>query len=333
MIIMILLVVSLGITVFNTSNEILVFNRLPDKDLLRKFLESQYIEEAGLLRAAAKVYSENVTIYVANDNVLGARALAVLGSPLAGKVLTTLNNVYQGGFNERIEVLLGIDIPDTFYDTYKEYIGEVNGYTILYEKMNKSVILNDWYEYADLLVYRGLDSLLEGSRSEAEESFINMTKMWDGYGFYDKFVRNYEEKYNEKPYQVYKCALFVYLYRALYYADSDVIRDYDYILDKCLEIIDMAQDPVYGGIYTDYEVVNGEIVILKGKGRDMNTETTSMVVLALFSNYPELIGERAKSFSFIDPASYGYQVGTIAIPYTLALVSLAFAYRIIRKLL
>ncbi len=68
-----------------------------DKNGLKRFLESQYIPEIGLLRAATTAYPENVTIYIANDNVLASRALAVLGSPLADKILIKLNNEYNGG--------------------------------------------------------------------------------------------------------------------------------------------------------------------------------------------------------------------------------------------
>jgi len=249
---------------------------LPDKDLLRKFLENQYIEEVGLLRAATTAYPENVTIYVANDNVLAARALAVLNSPLAKNVLTTLNSKYNGGWNGKMDILLSRNVPDRFYKPYNEYVGEVNGYIIFYEEMNESVVINNWYEYADLLVYRALDYLLHGSMPEAEQSFLNLIKIWDGYGFHDIVVKDYENKTGAKRYQVHKCVLFVYFYRALYYADSDTIRDYDHILDKCLEIMVMAQDSVYGGIHTDYRIMDGEIVI---QG-DMNTETTSMVVFS-----------------------------------------------------
>ena len=253
-----------------------------DKDLLRKFFESQYVVEAGLLRAATHVYPENIMIYIANDNVLAARALAVLGSPLASKVLTKLNNEYGGGWNGKIDILLGRDIPDKFYKPENEIVGEVDGYIIVYEKMNTSVIINNWYGYADLLVYRALDYLLHGLRPRAEQSFLNLTKMWDGYGFNDT-------AYNGE-YQVYKCALFIYLYKALDAAGSRVVHGYIDIYNECIEIIRMAQDPVTGGIFTSYEEANGEIRVLKDEAHDVNVETTSIVVLALYSKYPEMIG-------------------------------------------
>jgi len=246
---------------------------------LRTFLEKQYVPQAGLLRAATMVSPDNTTIYVANDNVLAARALAVLGSPLAEKVMSVLYNNFSGGWNGKIDVLLCKSIPDKFYKPEKEVVGRIDGYIIAYEKMNTSVVITDWYDYADLLVYHALNKLLQGSRAEAEKAFLNLTRMWDGYGFKDNFVKEHG------VYQVYKCALFIYLYRALEDAGSTIIYGYQDIYEKCLEIIAKAQDPVKGGIHTDYRVVNGKIVI---QG-DMNTETTSIVVLALYSNYPEWI--------------------------------------------
>ncbi|MEM1623174.1 MAG: hypothetical protein QW543_03445, partial [Sulfolobales archaeon] len=84
-----------------------------DAQRVLMFLRSQYIEEAGLLRAAVRAYPDNMTIYVANDNVLAARALYVLGDmDISRRILTKLNSEYGGGFNSRIEVLFGVDIPD-----------------------------------------------------------------------------------------------------------------------------------------------------------------------------------------------------------------------------
>ncbi|WFO75576.1 hypothetical protein J4526_01430 [Desulfurococcaceae archaeon MEX13E-LK6-19] len=300
-----------------------------NKDMLRHFLEEQYVEEIGLLRASTIVEPDNTTIYIANDNVLAARALAVLGSPLASKVLTKLNNEYGGGWNGKVDILLGRDIPDTFYGDYKEYLGEINGYTIMYEKMNTSIVLKDWYEYADLLVYHALDRLLWGSRPEAEQTFLNLTKMWDGYGFYDIVVKDYENKTGVRLYQVYKCALFVYLYRALNYAGSSIIHDYKNIYDKCLWIISKAQDPVYGGIHTDYRVENGKIII---QG-DMNVETTSIVVLALYSDYPRFIGENAKPSSNVYIISNVYEITYTIAGYSIMLTFLAGVTRIFRKAL
>ncbi len=264
-----------------------------DWSLLKSFLEDQYIPGAGLLRAGTNSVPDNTTIYIANDNVLATRALAVLGSPLASRVLTILNNKYNGGWNNKIDVLLGKKIPSVFYRDYKEYIGKINGYIIKWEKLDYSSPIIDWYRYADLLVYYALNKLLEGSRAGAEKAFINLTRMWDGYGFYDRAVNYIYFKTGVKTYAVYKCALFIYLYKALEASGSDIVNNYEDIYEKCFDIIKKAQDPVYGGIHTDYTVRDGKIII---EG-DMNTETTSIVILALYSRYPEMIGEECKQIN------------------------------------
>lgn len=307
----------MGITVLNNTSNTL------DEDGLRRFLESQYVSGIGLLRAATTAYPDNITVYIANDNVIAVRALAVLGSPLASEILTKLNNEYGGGWNNKIDILLGKDIPDTFYSSHNELVKEVNGYRIVYEKLNYSSPIEDWYNYADLLVYHALDRLLWGSRPEAEKSFINLSKLWDGYGFQDK-------AYNATGvYAVYKLGLFIYLYRALEAAGSEIVNNYRYIYDKCIEIIAMAQDPVYGGIHTDYRVRNGEIII---QG-DMNTETTSIVVLALYSNYPEVIGSRARPESSQSNMPLIYGLAGEVFGFSLGLMALGVVSRLIRKLM
>jgi len=286
-----------------------------DKDLLRKFLEEQYVEEVGLLRAATVVYPDNITCYVANDNVLASRALAVLGSPLALKVFEKLNNEFNGGWNGKIDVLFGKTIPNTFYASYNMFIGEVDGYRVVYEKLNYSQPIHDWYCYADLLVYYALNMLLQGYIQEAEKAFINLTRMWDGYGFRDRV-------YNEtKVYSVYKCALFIYLYRALNAVNSEVTYRYKGIHDRCLEVICRAHDRVKGGIYTDYTVENGKITIMG----DVNTETTSIVVLAIYSNYPEtIISKTARTQETLNTKPYTIILLTILSILAITILKLAY---------
>ncbi|MEM2453188.1 MAG: hypothetical protein QW725_02225, partial [Ignisphaera sp.] len=93
------------VTFFVSVHAYSVYNVIDVRHALL-FLKSQYIEEAGLLRAAVRTYPDNTTIYIANDNILAARALAILGDrDLSSRILTKLNNEYSGGFNGRIEIL------------------------------------------------------------------------------------------------------------------------------------------------------------------------------------------------------------------------------------
>ena len=274
-----LVVLVLGLTVQHSGLlQSPVSGGKPSPSKLRSFLESQYVPEANLLRAAVKAYPDNQTIYVANDNLLASRALIALGSPLGEKILRNLNANYSGGWNGKVDVLLGRPIGG-FYCTETKDLGEVYSkkfgatFEIKYELANTTCRMDDWESYADLLVYGALNDLIGGNRSGALELYSRLLAMWDGNGFRDRAFNG--------VYQTYKCALFVYLYRAL-----DKPNKGRNVYSRCLEIISFLQAR-NGGIITGYRVEDGKIV----PDGDTNTETTSMVVLALYSNYSRRIQE------------------------------------------
>lgn len=299
---------------YSSKRDLIDCAHVLDKEGLTRFLKSQYVPSIGLLRASVYTHPDNTTIYVANDNVLAARALDTLGErELSNKILVKLNKEYGGGFNGKIEVLFGINIPDQFYSVRYEHLGDVDGYRIIYERPGEQ-IMEDWYEYADLLSYRILDKLLEGSKGIAERLFLNLTRMWDGHGFRDKAFSI------AGVYAVYKCALFIYVYRALEFAGSNVVADYIFIKDRCIETIVQAQDRETGGIKTDYRVINGRAVF---EG-DVNVETTSMVVLALCSQYPLVFSKLANN----DLLRYNYSLAFLSV----LIVVLAIFYMISRML-
>jgi len=88
----------------------------PNPSKLRAFLESQYVPEAGLLRAAFKACPDKETIYIANDNLLASRALVALKSPLGERIEANLDENYSSGWNGKVDVLLGRPIHG-FYCT------------------------------------------------------------------------------------------------------------------------------------------------------------------------------------------------------------------------
>jgi len=258
-----------------------------DKHLARNFLESQYVPEAGLLRAATLANVEDSRrIYIAADNLLAARALAVLGSPLASNILTMLNSKYRGGFNGLHEILIGVDIPDKFYQRYDEYLGNVSsskfGVLDIYYERRKMETIDEWDRYADLVVYKALKALLHCSRAYAEQLFSILVSMWDGYGFRDK-------AYNGL-YESYKVALAIYLYKALKEADSNLVGKYKDLYEKWNMILALMQRDD-GGIVTHYRVSERGEIIPVG---DANTETTSITILALYSEYPKKIGKHCR---------------------------------------
>ncbi|WP_297458165.1 hypothetical protein [Thermococcus sp.] len=243
---------------------------------LRSFLESQYVPEANLLRAAVKAYPDNETIYIANDNLLASRALVSLGSPLGRRILENLDENYSGGWNGKVDPLLGRPI-DGFYCMEMENLGKVYSrkfnatFEVKYEVVNTSCIMTDWESYADLAVYGALNDLIEGNEKGALELYSRLLSMWDGNGFRDRAF--------DGTYQTYKCALFIYLHRAL-----EMPAEGRNAYSRCLKRISSLQAG-NGGIITGYRVENGRII----PAGDTNTETAAVVVLAVYSEYPREI--------------------------------------------
>lgn len=245
----------------------------------KKFLEEQYVEEAGLLKAAKIVYPDSETIWIASDNLLASRALEVLGSTLARRIRVILDERYDGGWNGKHDILLLKRVRRP-RDSVIYNLGRVAGYTIKWERADGPA-LDDWMEYADWIVLMALNDILRGDIMEATSLYEGLLGMWDGYGFKDKAWRVKGE------YDVYKLALAVYLHRALNYCgytrlDWEAYR-------KWFKIIAGAQR-LDGGFRTGYTVIGGDIVY---KG-DANTETTSIIVLALHSDYPRNLCENTR---------------------------------------
>ncbi len=249
-----------------------------DLDKACLFLKHQYVREAGLLRAAYRpwVIPDYYRIYI-NDNILAARALAVCGyNVLANEVLTTLANNYSAYLRTgRHEVLIGQPIPDIPLDKNNIVLGTIGNLTIVAE-MRSNVILAG--NYVDWLFLESINSLIKGDRAKAWELFKEGMRAWDGWGFRD-------DAFNESLgiYDTYKLALAVYAYRAL-----GEPLEYRNEIGKILEVLSRTQDPESGGVFTGYKVVSEHIKVGDDVS-DRNVETTSMVILALYSNYPEIV--------------------------------------------
>ncbi len=276
------------------------------KSLLRgvaRFLVSQYVPEAGLLRAATHAGLDARRIHIASDNLLASQALKLLGIVLHNHMLYRLGiNVSRSiwiyveklcrrygwctPFDDKHEIVLGfptVDIPvnttticfarvfSRKWGTYLEICTEVPTY-----KPEKQ-----WKAYADLLIYRALNLVIRGRYNESRNLFLELLAMWDGYGFRDAV---YNATHN---YDTYKVGLALYLCRVL---DHTVVRcpaGRDTI-EKWIELL-LAMQRDDGGIVTNYRVEKGKPVPLG----DANVETSSIVVLAL-TPMPTVFMFRAK---------------------------------------
>ncbi|MEM4523456.1 MAG: hypothetical protein QW738_09625, partial [Nitrososphaeria archaeon] len=94
------------------------------------------------------------------------------------------------------------------------------------------------------------------------------------------------------------------------------------IRDKCLEIIALSQDEATGGIRTDYRVIDGRII----PEGDVNVETTSIVILALYSDYPLLFCVSSNTLN----RSTAHLTEAIA-QVAIAVALIAFSFKIIIK--
>lgn len=149
----------------------------------RLFLEKQFVPEAGMTRYATHVHPDNVTIYIANDNVLAVHAPEIIGSPIARVVNDSLRKYGDKVYDNHASVLLGRIIPEMFYDTKKVLLGHIhsNKFTadfmpVLEENDCRRPFIN-WTAYPDLVDYKVLNEILLGRIWLAEKYFDLLTNM------------------------------------------------------------------------------------------------------------------------------------------------------------
>ncbi len=242
------------------------------------FLQNQYVVNVGLLKTAILAEPDAHIAYI-NDNILAVRALVVCGDyELADNILSTLTNKYVNYLRTgRHEVLIGQIIPETPRTRVDVPIVHVGNITVLAE-IEGSKILNNWEEYADWLFMEAINSLLKGDRAASEDFFTRAMNMFDGYGFRDAAFNDAVGMYD-----TYKLALAIYVYRAL--GEPTNYRD---TMTSVLSILMQSQDQETGGIYTAYSIMDDKPHFGKDIS-DRNVETTSIVILALYSDLPSSI--------------------------------------------
>ena len=236
------------------------------------FLRNQYVPEAGMLRAAYSPWTDDYGRIYINDNVLAVKALTICGdNELAGIVSSTLTSKYKKYLRSgRHEVLVDEPIPDTPLVRTNVILGHVGDFVVVAEIAGDRT-LSDWREYADWLLLESINSIIKGDEVRARKLFRDAMLMWDGMGLRDKAVETTGQ------YDTYKLALAIYAFRALGEPSS-----YENQVKEMLTIIARAQDPISGGIHTNYIIHNGTPYFNMS---DSNVETTSIVIIALYGDY------------------------------------------------
>jgi len=164
---------------------------------------------------------------------------------------------YPTDFYNYHQVLVGKPIPQPFTSIEHVVVDIVNNVRIAHVKRSTNEI-TDYYRYANLLVYKALLHLQQGDREAALRELGKLEELWDGVGFADAYHQE------TGKYEAYKLALAVYAYRALGLQGN--IDEY---------IVKLMSINPYTTLYTNS----------KSEG-DLNLETASITLLALYSTLP-----------------------------------------------
>jgi len=128
--------------------------------------------------------------------------------------------------------------------------------------MLNGTIMNDWAQYADLLLYAALSCHWQGNDTEALGYYRNVVAMWN------EADRGLQDKTVNGTYDTYKLALLLYTSRVL--GKSLVFES------KLVKRIYAQQRESDGGIVTNYNADGTPY-------GDANTETTSIAIIALLT--------------------------------------------------
>jgi len=252
-------------------------------DMARKYLESHYVDNIGLLYESDDK-SGRSRIYIAADNLLASRALEVLGSELGDRITGLLSAKYANGYNNHHEVLLGVK-PHWRGNTplmgEDEILETIDGYTIIFENHSDlSKPFKDYVAYADLVALRILREFMDSSVDSAKTLWEKLLCLYDGRGFRDKAF------YVNQAYDTFKLALLYYSWRSLCVVDNAYSSKYSQLIENISLMIAFMQDPATGGFRTQY---SPSPWTAGTSWSTCNVETTSIIVLAYLSEYPERI--------------------------------------------
>jgi parallel beta-helix repeat protein len=229
------------------------------------FLNStQFDPTVGLCREAPNVAPN--TYWLVSDNLLAYHALKYYYPETAEVIYATmLGYGYFRSFKH--EVVFGTTIPYIPFRTPNTYVVAQNATKLIKTDVcNGSGIFFDYLEYADLCIFAALHFYWSGNIPEAINHFDIAKNMWNGTGVYDKASKAAENEGERLIFSTYKLSLLLYCSRIL----GQPLENRTSIE----ETLWLMQDEQYGGLHTDYNIN------LNYTGSDMNTETTSLAILA-----------------------------------------------------
>ncbi len=215
------------------------------------FLYSQHDPTTGLLVESNVVATD--TRWIMTDNRLAALAFAAAGAEPPPGLLEALDP-HATTRHGVIEVLGGgrIDLPIRTATAIT-----LTAAPLVKLEQRNGVEMEDWEQYADLLLYATLDAYKGGDTRLAADRYEQALAMFDGTGFVDLAYRA------DGVYATYKNALAIIVGQRL----GQPLRE-----DVLAALL--ASQEASGGFITRY---NPE----RTTADDANTETTALAVLAL----------------------------------------------------
>jgi hypothetical protein len=207
------------------------------------------------------------TYWLVSDNLWAFKALEKHDSKLSNTIkskLIELAKTYKLPkdakglpISYKHEAVIGDTVP-TLFNVTVQYTLYSDNYALKTEIANGTAVMEDWQEYADLLLYAALSKHWEGKDDEAIALFNKAKDMWDGVGINDKAT--------DSHYATYKLGLLLYTSKVL-----EIKLDFE---TQLIATIWNMQDKTSGGIITSYKPDGTPF-------GDTNTETTSIIIIAL----------------------------------------------------
>ncbi len=231
-----------------------------------------------------QTYPGSDTIYLSDDQALDYYALQSISNASSQVRLEALeiNSSISsfGGFYEYwnpVFVVLG-DYPSVWTieqgldENISSTVSSGVNYSIMATVFSPSPGFN-FSEFADLDFCYSLWNLHEGNYTVAESAFQTANSFWNGYGFQDNAS-------SPGDYASYKLALAVITWKSLEANPNTAAFAKNYVpeIKNVTSIMSQLQGDD-GGVWTNYEVNNGQIVTGTNISFE-NGETTSLFVIA-----------------------------------------------------
>jgi parallel beta-helix repeat protein len=231
------------------------------------FLNSTQFDSAvGLCREAPKVDPD--AFWLVSDNLLAYHALEYYYPETAAVVYATM--LHYGYFRSyKHEVLFGTTIPYIPFETNNTYLVAQNGTKLIEtEVFNGSSPVSNYTEYADLCIYAALHFYWCGNIPQAVAHFDIAKKLWNEtlHGVYDNASKDAENRSERLIFSTYKLSLLLFCSRIL----GQPLEN-ETSIEETLWLMQGGEN---GGLHTDYDIS------LNYTGSDVNTETTSLAILA-----------------------------------------------------